>query len=99
MGSSIVETMKMSMKVKRRKVKKGEIMLLEGDISKKIGLIESGLFRAYLFDRDQNEITTNFYERGEFATDFTTYFNQTPSIETVVAVIDSVVWEMSHADT
>jgi CRP-like cAMP-binding protein len=43
----------------------GEVFLEIGKPCEKIGQLNSGVMRGYVYDKDGNEITTHFYQEGD----------------------------------
>lgn len=66
-----------------------QFFLKEGGISDKIGFVKSGLLRAYFYDDNAEEITTNFYPAGSLIVSFESFNNQIPANENIIAVEDS----------
>jgi CRP-like cAMP-binding protein len=60
-----------------RAVKKGTILLKEGDISKECYSVLKGCVRKY-YIKDGEEKTTAFFTEGEAAASFSSYINQSP---------------------
>jgi CRP-like cAMP-binding protein len=69
-------------------LKKGDLLLKKGQISKSYSCIEKGLIRSYVYDYNGNEITTGFIGKNEIAIDVTSLFNQIPSVEYLEAITD-----------
>ncbi len=59
-----------------REFSKNEFFLKEGKICDHFYLIE-GVMRAYTFDFDGNEVTTNIFSKGHAAYDPSSFFLQT----------------------
>lgn len=58
---------------------KGDYFLKEGEVSKSLAFINSGLFRSYYHDRSGNEITYCFSFPRSFTVAYTSYVLQEPS--------------------
>jgi CRP-like cAMP-binding protein len=74
-----------------RKVKKGEIIVEEGEICDKLYYIEKGLIRIYRLEGDK-EITTWFTREGDFVTTVNSFHFGLPSKEYFEAIEDSVIY-------
>jgi CRP-like cAMP-binding protein len=74
---------------------KNEFFLKQGKISDSIHLIE-GLMRAYTFDREGNEVTTNFFSKHRAVYDPASFFLQTASMENIQAVTDCLAYTISY---
>lgn len=71
------------------KLQAKQYYLKEGEISDKIGFVKSGLLRAFFYNDNADEITTDFYPSGSLIISFDSFNNQTPSKENIVAVDDA----------
>lgn len=79
-----------------KRIEKGAYYLRQGHTSHKMGFVTEGLLRTYTIDREGNEITTHFAHANTFAVSFLSFKNQTPSLENIQAVSDSLILEISH---
>ncbi len=77
-----------------RHFEKGEFFLKQGKISDSLVLIE-GLMRAYTFDRDGYEVTTNFFSNPRAVYDPASFFQQTASMENIQAVTECFTYSIS----
>ncbi len=75
---------------------KNDYLLQEGDIEKKYWFCESGFLRSFVSDPEGNDITTNFYTKGEIVIDWTSFFLRTPSRENIQALTDCVCWQLDY---
>lgn len=82
----------------RIEIKKGSVLLGQGQIANEYYILESGLVRSFVFDYDGNEITTEFFVAGEIVIMPTSLFQRTPSQETVVAMTDSMLLKITFDD-
>ncbi len=73
-----------------------EFFLEQGKVSDKIGFVKSGLLRAYFYDEDGNDITTQFFPTGSLIISTDSFNNQKPSEENIVAVTDSDLMVISY---
>jgi len=71
-----------------------EVIVQTGQIAKSIYLIEKGLLRTYHL-MDGKEINTYFACDGQFISTFASFIQQTPSIETLEAIEDTMVYSLS----
>ncbi len=67
----------------------------EGKIATKLGIVESGMFRTFYFNNDNEEITTAFQEPGSLLLSIDSFNNQTRSNESIVAVENSQLYTIS----
>ena len=77
-----------------RHFEKGEFFLKQGKISDSLVLNE-GLMRAYTFDRDGYEVTTNFFSNPRAVYDPASFFQQTASMENIQAVTECFTYSIS----
>ena len=74
---------------------KDEFFLKQGKISDSVVLIE-GLMRAYTFDIDGNEVTTNFFLKQRAVYDPASFFQQIASMENIQAVTPCLTYLISY---
>ena len=74
---------------------KDEFFLKQGKISDSVVLIE-GLMRAYTFDIDGNEVTTNFFSKQRAVYDPASFFQQIASMENIQAVTPCFTYSISY---
>lgn len=67
-----------------------------GSISDKIAFVKSGVLRAYFYDDEANEVTTQFYQPGSLIISFDSFNNQIPSKENIVAIDASELFVISY---
>lgn len=79
-----------------KELEKGEILLQEGKVNTLTHFIEEGYIRSFVFDSDDNEVTTELYGSSEFADNFLSFFRKTPSPETFQAITPCKVWVMDY---
>jgi len=77
-------------------VKANTFFLKEGQVSGKIGYVVKGILRAYFFDDNANEITTQFYPEGSLVLSFDSFNNQVPAKENIVAIEDSELMVVTY---
>ena len=73
--------------------KKGEYLLTEGQVARKLFFVAQGLCR-YFTNKDGQEITTWFGFENEFVTSFTSFFPKEPSYESIVALTDCELYQI-----
>ena len=77
---------------------KGELLLSKGKIQDEYYIIESGLVRAYLYDYEGNEITTDFKGNNEVVIDVASIFPRVPSQEYIQCLTDCSLYKISYDD-
>lgn len=81
----------------RQDYPKGSVLLQEGKICRKLYFLESGFLRYYRIKKGQ-EISQFFTQPPYCFTSQRSFANELPALESIDALEDSVVWEMSKAD-
>jgi CRP/FNR family transcriptional regulator, anaerobic regulatory protein len=82
---------------KRKTIAKGEIIINAGERCNHIYFIEKGLLRGFYFNEDK-EITNWFASDGEFATSFYSFIGKQASTETIEALEDCELLQLSYDD-
>lgn len=89
---------KIAEKHKKIQVSKGEFLLKEGEVTNHYYLIESGLVRAFVYDFNNEAITTEFFSENEVAIIPASLFRRSPSKENLQALTDCEMWEIGFDD-
>lgn len=71
---------------------KNDFVLKEGKVCNDYIFLEKGFMRAYTFDADGNEVTTNFYGEQSVVFEVASYFKRTPSKENIQALTECRSW-------
>lgn len=74
-----------------KKVKKGEFIIVAGEVCDKLYYVEKGLVRIYRINGEK-EITTWFSKEGDFVTTVNSFHFGQPSKEYFQAIEDSVIY-------
>ncbi|MEM6719303.1 MAG: Crp/Fnr family transcriptional regulator [Bacteroidota bacterium] len=69
-------------------LKKGEFLVTEGVISKKIAFIKSGIFRSFYYSSESEEVTYCFTFANTIITAYSSWILQVPSSENIEALTD-----------
>jgi len=77
-------------------LKKGEFFLEEGRRSNEYLFLQQGILRAFLFDTDGNEVTTNFYSAGNVVFEAASFFQRIQSQEAIQAITDCEGWRLTY---
>jgi len=83
---------------KRSEVKKNDLLIKEGKVSKKSYFLESGIVRCFIVDLKGNEVTTRFYSAPDFLNDYLSFFKQKPSEENYELMTDGIVLGINFED-
>jgi CRP-like cAMP-binding protein len=83
---------------KPRLIKKNEIILHEGDISKEFYFINSGCIRTYFITKKGHEKTRYLMIEPSIGTALTSFISQKPSFEFIAALEKTELLVISHKD-
>ncbi|MCU0435539.1 MAG: Crp/Fnr family transcriptional regulator [Bacteroidia bacterium] len=77
-------------------------LVRENEVSNEYCLLGNGLFRAYTFNTDGEEVTTNFFTSQQIAAEPWSFFTRVPARENIHALTQSEGWcisfdEVQHA--
>lgn len=72
-------------------VKKGEILLHEGQVAKYGFLVKNGCLKSYAIDKSGKEHILQFAPEGWLISDLDSFTNQVPSLVTIEAIEESEV--------
>jgi len=76
---------------------KRHILLKKGKICNHLYFLEKGLVRNY-FEEDDKELTNDITVDGAFVTSFSSFISQTPSVETIELLEDSILYAIHYDD-
>ena len=79
-----------------REIKKNEYLSKEGRVYNDYFFLESGFIRAFAYDTEGNDVTTNFYSSGQVVFEVSSFFNRTISRENFQAVVDAEGWYITY---
>lgn len=79
-----------------RHIEKGDYFVRLNQVSHKLGFVLNGLLRTFTIDNEGNEITTHFAHEASFAVSFVSFKKQTPSFESIQAIEDTKLLEISY---
>jgi len=94
-GLTDIEWVNFSAKLKKKSIKAKELIIKEGRIANNLYFIESGLLRTYHL-QEGKEINTYFACDTQFISVFSSFISRTASFETLEAIEDSIVYELSY---
>ena len=79
-----------------KEIGKNEFFLKEGKICNEYLFLENGFMRAFAFDTEANEVTTNFYANNQVIFEVSSFFNRTISRENIQALNDCKGWTITY---
>lgn len=75
-------------KVAHKKLRRGDFFIKEGQISKEVGFVTSGLFRSFYYSSLQEEVTYCFTFPNSFVSAYSSFLSQEKTIENIQALTD-----------
>lgn len=75
--------------VVRKKIKKKQYLLQEGDVCRYIAFVDKGMLRSYFLDKNERERIIQFAVEGNSIVDFHSFNNVVPSYYNIDALEDS----------
>lgn len=82
----------------KKEIKKGEHFFQHFDNTNDIAIVSSGLFRIYLIDNEGEEKTFSFIPERGFILDFFFSSNRSPSMVSVQALEDSIIYTTKYTN-
>lgn len=79
---------------KKVKFYKNDYLLKEGKIENLYWFLEQGYARSYVTDPKGNDITTEFYSKGDVVIDWSSFFLRNPTREYIQALTDCECWQL-----
>jgi CRP-like cAMP-binding protein len=83
---------------KPRSVKKNDILLHEGNVSKEFYYVHTGGIRTFYIDKNGHEKTRYVMLDNQIGTTLSSFISQKPSIEFIEALDDTELLTISHQD-
>ncbi len=81
---------------REKEIRRNDFFLSRGRISDEYLFLENGFLRAFTFDMDGNDVTTNFYGANQLVFEVASFFQRTPSRENIQALTDCYGWAISY---
>ncbi|MBS7233557.1 Crp/Fnr family transcriptional regulator [Flavobacterium psychroterrae] len=82
--------------IEKKSVKKGELLLRNGQIAKEIHFIGKGALRAFITDAAGNIYNKNIFLEGDFAASTVSLIQQIPSDFAIEALEDSILININY---
>lgn len=79
-----------------KEISKSDFFLKEGKICNEYLFLENGFMRAFAFDTDGNDVTTNFYSSNQVVFEVSSFFNRTISRENIQSLTDCIGWSITY---
>jgi CRP-like cAMP-binding protein len=75
---------------------KNDFLLKQGKISNDYIFLETGFIRAFTYDTEGNEVTTNIYSKNSIVFEAASFIKRTPTKENIQALTDCTVWLIKY---
>jgi CRP-like cAMP-binding protein len=85
----------LELNLKRRVLKKKDVLLRQGQVCRNIYFVESGLLRCY-YMKDEQDVSSWFMRENNFLISVESFYKQVPSYETIHAIEDSVLHYLDY---
>ncbi|OXE94992.1 CRP-like cAMP-binding protein [Flavobacterium araucananum] len=82
--------------IEERSVKKGELLLQNGEIAKEIYFVAKGALRAFITDQAGNIYNKNIFLEGDFAGSTASLIQQIPSYFAIEALEESILININY---
>jgi CRP-like cAMP-binding protein len=79
-----------------KEIKKNEFLFKEGKICNEYFFLENGFIRAFAYDTEGNDVTTNFCSANQVVFEVFSFFNRTNSKENFQAIVDCEGWYITY---
>lgn len=75
---------------------KNDFLLKQGQIANDYLFLETGFIRAFTYDTDGNEVTTNIHSKNSIVFEAASYIKRTPTKENIQALTLCKAWIIKH---
>jgi CRP/FNR family transcriptional regulator, anaerobic regulatory protein len=75
-----------------------DYFLKAGDVSNKIGFVETGVFRVFHIQENGDEITRNFIFENRFVVEMESFGTGKPTNDSIIAETDAIIWVIKKTD-
>ena len=79
-----------------KEIKKNEFLFKEGRVCNEYFYLENGFIRAFAYDTEGNDVTTNFYSANQVVFEVSSFFNRTVAKENFQAIVDCEGWYITY---
>ncbi len=79
-----------------KEIKRNEFLYKEGRICNEYFFLENGFIRAFAYDTEGNDVTTNFYSSCQVVFEVSSFFNRSLSKENFQAIVDCDGWFITY---
>jgi CRP-like cAMP-binding protein len=85
-------------KLEHRLIKKGDMVLREGDVENYLSFLVKGSVRHYVYDEKCDEVSVAFCSENGFCSSYNSFIRQAPSLVSIQALEDIELWRMSYVN-
>jgi CRP-like cAMP-binding protein len=85
-----------AMSFTEKTMSRGDYLLEQGKTANEYLFLESGFMRAFAYDTEGSDVTTNFYAQGQMVFEVSSFFNRIPSHENIRALTDCKGWYITY---
>lgn len=82
---------------KKMILKKGDYFLKQNTINNKLGFVDTGLVRYFIY-KNEEEITIDFSKEGEFISVYESFIQKSKSTQSIQAIEDSIILYINNED-
>lgn len=79
-----------------REVRKNDFLFKQGKVCNDYYFLETGFIRAFAYDTNGDDVTTNFYSSGQVVFEVNSFFNRVISKENYQALADCEGWFITY---
>jgi CRP-like cAMP-binding protein len=80
----------------QKEIIRNEFLFKEGRVCNEYFFLEDGFIRAFAYDTEGKDVTTNFYSGNEVVFEVSSFFNRTISKENFQAIVDCSGWYITY---
>jgi CRP-like cAMP-binding protein len=77
---------------------RGDFWIKAGKICNHVAFVQQGKLRLFHVDHSGNEVTCYFVTPGEFVSSFTSFLTNTPTIENITVIEESLMQQITKSD-
>jgi len=80
----------------QKEIKRNDFLFKEGRVCNEYFFLDNGFIRAFAYDTNGDEVTTNFYSANQVVFEVSSFFNRTVSRENYQAIVDCNGWYITY---
>jgi CRP-like cAMP-binding protein len=79
-----------------KEINRSQFLFKGGRVCNEYFFLENGFIRAFAYDTEGNDVTTNFYSANQVVFEVSSFFNRTISKENFQAIVDCSGWCITY---